>query len=118
MINIFKENKKMKEELEELKAQYYKMHDKKTEELFNLSYYNNKIDELNKKIRQLQEELTKLYEKNYELAKKITNNNTNKIEEFINELEYNIQVDKNTDDTSTSAVSCDYVIERLKDIIK
>ena len=118
MINIFKENNKMKEELEELKAQYYKMNDEKTRELFNLSYYNNKIDELNKKIRQLQEELTKLYEKNYELAKKITNNNTNKIEEFINELEYNIQVDKIADDKLTSAVSCDYVIERLKDIIK
>ena len=118
MINIFKENKKMKEELEELKAQYYKINDEKTIELFNLSYYNNKIDELNKKIRQLQEELTKLYEKNYELAKKITDDTTDKIEEFINELEHNIQVDKNTDDTLISGVSCDYVIEKLKDIIK
>lgn len=41
-----------------------------------------------------------------------------KIKEFINELEHNIQVDKNTDDTLISGVSCDYVIERLKDIIK
>ena len=41
-----------------------------------------------------------------------------KIKEFINELEHNIQVDKIADDKLTSAVSCDYVIERLKDIIK
>lgn len=41
-----------------------------------------------------------------------------KIKEFINELEHNIQVDKNTDDTLISGVYCDYVIERLKDIIK
>lgn len=116
MFKYYEENKKMKEELEELKAQYYKMHDEKTRELFNLSYYNNKIDELNKKIRQLQEELIKLYEKNYELVKKIADDD--KIEEFINELEHNIQVDKNTDDTLISGVSCDYVIEKLKDIIK
>lgn len=43
---------------------------------------------------------------------------TNKIKEFINELEHNIQVDKIADDKLTSAVSCDYVIGRLKDIIK
>lgn len=43
---------------------------------------------------------------------------TGKIKEFINELEHNIQVDKNTDDTLISGVSCDYVIGRLKDIIK
>lgn len=40
------------------------------------------------------------------------------IEEFINELEHNIQVDKIVDDTLISGVDCDYVIERLKDIIK
>lgn len=43
---------------------------------------------------------------------------TNKIKDFIKELEHNIQVDKNTDDTLISGVSCDYVIGRLKDIIK
>lgn len=121
MINIFKEikeNKKLKKEIEELQVRYDRMCREEDKELFNLSYYNSKIDELNKKIRQLQEELTKLYEKNYELAKKITDDTTDKIEEFINELEHNIQVDKIADDKLTSAVSCDYVIERLKDIIK
>ena len=41
----------------------------------------------------------------------------NKIKEFIKELEHNKQVDKE-DGTLISGVSCDYVIERLKDIIK
>lgn len=44
--------------------------------------------------------------------------NIEKIKEFINELEHNKQVDKNTDDTLISGVSCDYVIEKLKDIIE
>ena len=42
----------------------------------------------------------------------------NKIKEFINELEHNKQVDKDNGETLISGVSCDYVIERLKDIIK
>lgn len=42
---------------------------------------------------------------------------TNKIKEFINELEHNIQVDKD-DNLDISVVTCDYVIEKLKDIIK
>lgn len=41
-----------------------------------------------------------------------------KIKKFINELEHNIQVDKADDEALISGVSCDYVIERLKDIIK
>lgn len=41
-----------------------------------------------------------------------------KIKEFIKELEGNIQVDKDNGETLISGVSCDYVIERLKDIIK
>lgn len=71
-----------------------------------------------KENKKLKEEITELYEKNYELAKKLTDDTTGKIEEFINELEHNIQVDKITDDTLISGVACDYVIERLKDIIK
>lgn len=43
---------------------------------------------------------------------------TDKIKEFINELEHNIQVDKSTDEILMSGVACDYVIEKLKDIIK
>lgn len=41
----------------------------------------------------------------------------NKIKEFINELEHNKQVDKDNN-LNISGVTCDYVIERLKDIIK
>ena len=44
--------------------------------------------------------------------------NIEKIKEFINELEHNKQVDKDNGETLISGVSCDYVIERLKDIIK
>ena len=33
-------------------------------------------------------------------------------------IEHNIQIDKDSDETLISGVSCDYVIERLKDIIK
>ena len=42
----------------------------------------------------------------------------NKIKKFIKELEHNKQVDKDNGETLISGVSCDYVIERLKDIIK
>ena len=38
-----------------------------------------------------------------------------KIKEFINELEHNKQVDKDAN-IDISAVACDYVIEKLKDI--
>lgn len=40
-----------------------------------------------------------------------------KIKEFINELEHNKQVDKDVN-IDISCVTCDYVIEKLKDIIK
>lgn len=43
---------------------------------------------------------------------------TNKIIEFIKELEHNKQVDKDNGETLISGASCDYVIEKLKDIIK
>lgn len=42
---------------------------------------------------------------------------TNKIKDFIKELEHNIQVD-NDNNLDISGVTCDYVIEKLKDIIK
>lgn len=51
-----------------------------------------------------------VYKKNKRLKKEI--------KDFIDELEHNIQVDKITDATLISGVSCDYVINRLKDIIK
>ena len=71
MINVFKENKKLKKEIEELQARYDRMCREEDKELFNLNYYNNRIDKLEKKITELKKELIDLYEKNYELAKKL-----------------------------------------------
>lgn len=70
MIKVYKENKRLKEEMEKLQARYDRMCNEEKRELFNSSYYNDRIDKLEEKIRQLQKELTELYEKNYELAKK------------------------------------------------
>ena len=118
MFNVYEENKRLKKEMEELQARYDRMCREEDKELFNLNYYNNRIDKLEKKITELKKELIDLYEKNYELAKKLTNDTTGKIKEFINELEHNIQADKDNGETLISGVSCDYVIGRLKDIIK
>ena len=46
----------------------------------------------------------------------IQNNDLEK-KDFINELEHNIQVD-NDNNLKISGVTCDYVIDRLKDTIK
>lgn len=51
-----------------------------------------------------------VYKKNKRLKKEI--------KDFINELEHNIQVDRSVDTKLISGVACDYVINRLKDIIK
>ena len=117
MINVFKENKELKKENIRLKKEisdddYYHNSFLKREQ-----YYINKIDDLQKKVKQLQKELIELYEKNYELAKKSSDDTTIKIKEFINELKHNIQVD-NDNNLKISGVTCDYVIDRLKDTIK
>ena len=117
MINVFKENKELKKENTRLKKEisdddYYHKSFLKREQ-----YYINKIDDLQEKVKQLQKELIELYEKNYELAKKSTDDTTIKIKEFINKLEHNIKVD-NDNNLKISGVTCDYVIDRLKDIIK
>lgn len=52
MINVFKEikeNKKLKKEIEELHVRYDRMCREEDKELFNLNYYNNRIDKLEKK---------------------------------------------------------------------
>lgn len=77
--------------------------------------YENQIETLEIKIEISNNFVEKLEEALKQLDKP---DSTGKIKEFINELEHNIQVDKNTDDTLISGVSCDYVIGRLKDIIK
>lgn len=81
----------------------------------NIKSYENQIETLEIKIEISNNFVEKLEEALKQLDKL---DSTGKIKEFINELEHNIQVDKNTDDTLISGVSCDYVIGRLKDIIK
>ena len=77
--------------------------------------YENQIETLEIKIEISNNFVEKLEKALKQIDKP---DSTGKIKEFINELEHNIQVDKIADDKLTSAVSCDYVIERLKDIIK
>lgn len=108
-----KENFELLVQLEDTQNKLFKYQE---ENLYIRNEFGDKERNQQDKINKLKEELTELYEKNYELAKKL--NNAEKIKQFINELEHNKKVDKIIDDTLTSAVSCDYVIERLKDIIK
>lgn len=84
-------------------------------------------DDLGKKINDNMQDIDMLEQINIvydEIRKKLEkalnqpDDITNKIKEFINELEHNKQVDKDNGETLISGVSCDYVIERLKDIIK
>lgn len=77
--------------------------------------YENQIETLEIKIEISNNFVEKLEKALKQIDKP---DSTGKIKEFINELEHNKQVDKNTDDTLISGVSCDYVIGRLKDIIK
>ena len=79
----------------------------------NIKSYENQIETLEIKI-----ETSKTFVEKLEKALKLTNDTTVKIKDFINELEHNIQIDKDSDETLISGVSCDYVIGRLKDIIK
>lgn len=68
----------------------------------------------------LLEQQNEIYDKMKEKIEKLLeqpDDVINKIKEFINELEHNKQVDKD-DNLDISEVSCDYVIEKLKDIIK
>ena len=81
----------------------------------NIKSYENQIETIEVKIetsKTFVEKLEKaLNQPTYELDK------TEQIKKIIKELEHNIQVDKE-DGTLISGVYCDYVIERLKDIIK
>lgn len=74
--------------------------------------YNEQIEELEIKI-----ELLELIASKLNKALNQQDDTTDKIKEFIKELEHNIQVDKD-DNLDISGVTCDYVIEKLKDIIK
>lgn len=77
--------------------------------------YENQIETLEIKIEISNNFVEKLEKALKQIDKP---DSTGKIEEFINELEHNIQVDKDNGETLISGVSSDYVIERLKDIIK
>lgn len=74
--------------------------------------YNEQIEELEIKI-----ELLELIASKLNKALNQQDDTTDKIKEFIKELEHNIQVDKD-DNLDISGATCDYVIEKLKDIIK
>ena len=81
----------------------------------NIKSYENQIETIEVKI-----ETSKTFVEKLEKTLKRPidkSDNIEKIKEFIKELEHNIQVGKE-DGTLISGVSCDYVIERLKDIIK
>ena len=83
-------------------------------------------DDLGKKINDNMQDIDMLEQINIvydEIRKKLEkalnqpDDITNKIKDFIKELEHNIQVD-NDNNLDISGVTCDYVIEKLKDIIK
>ena len=81
----------------------------------NIKSYENQIETLEIKI-----ETSKIFVEKLEKALKQPTDKSDiaeKIKDFINELEHNIQADKDNGETLISGVSCDYVIERLKDII-
>ena len=111
MINVFKENKRLKKEIEDLESslEYYRNKDWIKMNGYTITIDRNK--KLEEKVKQLQKELTELYEKNYKLAKKNTDDVTGKIIEFINELDYD-------NNLAIPSLTMNDVIERLKDIIK
>lgn len=65
-----------------------------------------------------QNEIYDAFKKKLESILKQSDDVIDKIKKFINELGHNIQADKDNGETLTSGVSCSYVIDRLKDIIK
>lgn len=81
----------------------------------NIKSYENQIETLEIKIEISNNFVEKLEKALKQLDKP---DSTEKIKEFIKELEHNKQVDKDNGETLISGVSCDYVIGRLKDIIK
>ena len=117
MFKIYEENKRLKEEIENLNQIIEDDSNESYKRIEMESILRGRIDELLDKQVLLQKEIVELSEKNYELAKKLANYTTGKIKEFINELENNKQVD-NDNNLDISGVTCDYVIGRLKDIIK
>ena len=118
MFKVYEENKRLKKELEKLNKIIENDSNKSYKRIETESLLRGRIDDLLDKQVLLQKEIVELSEKNYELAKKLTNDTTGKIKEFINELEHTVPEDKKTDEILVSGVAWNNVIERLKDIIK
>lgn len=118
MFKVYEENKRLKKELEKLNKIIENDSNESYKRIEMESLLRGRIEDLLDKQVLLQKEIVELSEKNYELAKKLTNDTTGKIKDFINELEQNIQVDRSVDTKLISGVTYDYVIEKLKDIIK
>ena len=118
MFKVYEENKRLKKELEKLNKIIENDSNKSYKRIETESLLRGRIDDLLDKQASLQKEIVELSEKNYELAKKLKNDTTGKIKEFINELEHTVPEDKKNDEILVSGVAWNNVIERLKDIIK
>ena len=71
MINVFKENKRLKKELEKLNEIIENDSNKSYKRIETESLLRGRIDDLLDKQILLQKEIVELSEKNYELAKKL-----------------------------------------------
>jgi hypothetical protein len=71
MFKVYKENKILKEKLKKLQDRYNSVINNSNSDFNLLSFYSDKVDRLKEENKKLQKELTQLYEKNYELAKKL-----------------------------------------------
>lgn len=71
MFKYYEENKKLKKENTQLRIKLKNDDYISNAFLKKEMYYTNKIDYLQEKVIKLQKELTELYEKNYELTKKL-----------------------------------------------
>ena len=84
-----KENFELLVQLEDIQDKLFRY---QKENLYLRNEFRDKERNQQDKINELKKELTELYENNYKLAKKLTNDTTDKIKEFINELEYNRKI--------------------------
>lgn len=122
LFNIYKENTKLKTKLKELDEKYTQVSGQNNLLFTKIDFYTSKI-ERDKEIQQdLRFKVNELLHENIELLEERNKISKDKsiaksIATFIEELEHNIQVDRNNN-RDISGVSCDYVIERLNDIIK
>lgn len=119
---LIKENTKLKTKLKELDRVHTQESGQRSLLLSKIDFYTSKI-ERNEEIQQdLRYKVNKLLHENTELLEERNKISKDKsiaksIATFIEELEHNKKIDKNNN-IYTSVVTCDYVIERLNDIIK